>query len=262
MARRKQRSATRGSKLRNEVESLERLVYANARAAEEGPQQRKKWTIHDLRDIKPLTNNQEEMFHSFFQGNNLCASGSAGTGKTFLALYLAFNEILSTDDGPKRVIIVRSAVPTRDMGFMPGDLDEKMSFYEVPYRDILAELFGRKATYDDMKVAGKVQFMPTSYIRGLTWDDAVVVIDEGENMTFHEINSVMTRIGNNSRVIFTGDMVQTDLRKSGNDSSGMQKFLRVLEHMSEFDCVHFTKHDIVRSAFVKSWIIAAEEVDD
>ena len=155
------------------------------------------------------------------------------------------------------MIIVRSVVPTREIGFLPGDLNDKVSVYETPYKDICAELIGRSSTYDDMKEAGIVQFMPTSFIRGLTWDNAIVVVDECQNMTFHEINSIVTRLGQNSRIIFTGDTNQTDLRPV---DCGMTKMLSVVDNIETFAKVKFTTDDIVRSNIVKSWIVAAEAV--
>jgi len=258
MARKNRRkhSVKSRSRLREEVDTLTTMIVTNTKAYEEGPK-KKKWTIHDLKTIKPLTPAQEDLFHVFNQEKHICAHGSAGTGKTFLGLYLALREVL--ENTHERVIIVRSAVATRDIGFMPGDLNEKMSFYETPYRDICAELFGKFSTYDDMKLAGKIEFMPTTFIRGITWDNAIVVVDEGQNMTFHEINSIMTRVGKNTKIIFTGDMPQTDLRKNRQDVSGMEDFLKVIDQMDEFGKVHFTTDDIVRSDFVKAWIIATEK---
>jgi len=234
------------------------LISNNQAAMLDGPQ-RKKWTKHDIRAIQPLTDNQKEMFKLHNLGYQICASGSAGTGKTFLALYLAMCDILDGNTSYYHLRIVRSAVATRELGFMPGSLEDKTRFYELPYIDIMSELFGRASTYDDMKETGLVRFTTTSYIRGLTWDNTIIVIDEGQNMTWHEINSVMTRVGTNSKVIFTGDIVQTDLDKKSNDKSGMKRFLRTIETMPEFASVKFTTDDIVRSEFVKSWIIATEK---
>jgi phosphate starvation-inducible PhoH-like protein len=201
------------------------------------------------------------MFKSFFEGNNIIANGSAGTGKTFSALYLALNQILSKDTPQNKIVIVRSAVASREIGHLPGSQEEKLEPYEAPYKDILFELIttGSPNTYDDMKEANIINFMPSSFIRGLTWDNSVVVVDEIQNMNFHEINSIMTRLGDNSIVIMIGDHVQTDLYRSKTDKSGIQKFLKVARGMSQFDEITFTKHDIVRSELVKSWICALED---
>jgi len=256
MARKKNRNSNR---VRKQIKTLELQLVENGRAMDEGPQKKKKWTKFDIQSVQPLTPAQEEMFHAFYQGQNICAHGSAGTGKTFLALYLALNEIVEQGNGLDRIIIVRSPVQLRELGHMPGDLEEKISFYETPYKDILSELCHRTSTFDDMKDAGLVKFMPTTFIRGLTWDNAIVIIDEGQNMTFHEINSVMTRLGQSSKIIFTGDLPQSDLTKR-NDDSGMARFMKVAEDMRSFDSVAFTTSDIVRSEFVKEWIIASEAV--
>lgn len=247
----------KSTRKRDEVEFLKQALYANGIAHEEGPR-KKTWSTKDLKHIKPITAAQEEMFHTWFQGKHLCASGSAGTGKTFLAFYLALNEVLAGK--AQKIIIVRSTVATRDIGFLPGTIEEKTAMYELPYHDIAWELVGRASTYENMKQAGIIEFMITSFVRGLTWDNAIVIIDEGQNMTFHEINSVMTRIGNNTRIIMTGDTKQTDLTegKKHLGLEGMSQAIKVFENMDAFASIHFTKHDIVRSEFVKSWIIACE----
>jgi phosphate starvation-inducible protein PhoH len=229
----------------------------NGRAMEEGPR-RKTWTRHDLRNIRPLTPTQEDMFHAFFNGNNICAHGTAGTGKSFVALFLALSELLSKQTAD-RIIIVRSAVPSREVGFLPGTLEEKTAIYELPYIDIFRQLLGKASSYADMKEAGLVEFVTTSFIRGMTWDNAIVVVDEGQNMRFDEINTIMTRLGENSRIIFTGDLVQTDLRARKTDVSGMADFLTVIKGMSEFADISFSRYDIVRGPLVKSWICACED---
>jgi len=247
----------KNNKHRNEVEFLSQQLHNNAIAIEEGPK-KKRWSTHDIKAIVPLTQTQKDMFQQFYQGDQLCVYGSAGTGKSFIALFLAIHDILDIKRPQKRLIIVRSAVPTRDMGFMPGSIDEKSSLYEMPYKDIFSDLFSRKSTYEDMKEARLVEFMTTSYVRGLTWDNAIIVVDEVQNMSWHEIHSIMTRIGKDSRVIFTGDMTQTDLTNYKGDKSGMDQFIRVVKKMEEFAIVYFTTDDIVRSSLVKSWIVAVE----
>lgn len=242
---------------RNNVYQLEEALYANGRAMADGPK-KKHWSRHDLTNVQPLTPTQREMIYEYAHGSNILASGSAGTGKTFLALYLALNDVLNPESDVDKVVIVRSAVPTRDLGFTPGTLEEKAALYEAPYKDIFHDLIGRANTYQDMKDSHLVDFQTTSYIRGVTWDNAVIVVDEVQSMTFHEINTIMTRLGRNSRIILCGDLPQTDLRKKG-ESSGMEKLMRVADRMGGFANVNFTRYDIVRSDFVKSWIVACEE---
>lgn len=219
----------------------------------------KRLTLNDLKAVKPLNEPQRQMFESYFCDSFILANGSAGTGKTYAAIYLALNDVLSAKAKQKQLIIVRSAVASRDIGFLPGTDEEKMEPYETPYRDIFADLFGRETAYDKMKKQKVVKFMSSSFVRGLTWDNAVVIIDEIQNLTFYEINSVITRLGANSKLIIIGDQIQTDLYRKHNDKSGMQDFLKVIGLMTNFEQVTFTSNDIVRSAFVKSWICALEE---
>jgi phosphate starvation-inducible protein PhoH len=218
-------------------------------------------SLHDIKTIKAITTPQQIMFESYFEGNNIIANGSAGTGKTFSAIYLALCDLLDNNQPQKKIIIVRSIVPSREIGYLPGDKDEKMEPYEAPYKDIFAEICQRYTAYDVLKEQNKVVFMPTSFLRGLTWENCVVIIDEVQNMNFHEINTVITRIGNNCNLIVVGDMIQTDLYKNKYDQCGMDRFLRVARKMDSFTEVVFTQRDIVRSSFVKDWIIALEETN-
>lgn len=233
---------------------LEKALCLNGLAQQEGPK-RKTWSMHDLKTIKPLTPTQEDFFHAWINGSNICAHGCAGTGKTFLAFYLALQDVLTRHQS--RIIIVRSAVTTREVGHLPGTLEEKLMKFEEPYQDILWELVGRPSTYQDMKDAGLIEFHSTSFLRGLTWDNAIVIVDETENMTFHEIDNVMTRLGENTRIIFTGDVRQTDLDGSKKlGAEGLTKAKEVFCNMDAFECVEFNEHDIVRGELVKSWIMA------
>ena len=240
----------------NDAKFLEEALLHNGSAIKNGPK-RKTWSTHDLKTIKPLTPSQQDLFHAWFNYDHICALGTAGTGKTFLAFYLALSEVLNPKTPQDKIIVVRSVVPTRDVGFLPGDLAEKVSVYEAPYKDICAELIGRSSTYDDMKESGIIHFMPTSFVRGLTWDNAIVIVEECQNMTFHEINSIVTRLGQDSRVVFTGDTQQTDLRPV---ECGMEKLQKTVGNIKTFGVVEFGHNDIVRSEIVKSWIIAAEMV--
>lgn len=244
---------------RNNVFELQEALFANGRAYQEGPTKRKTWSRHDLKQIKPLTYNQQAMFQDFLEGKNVVAHGTAGTGKTFAAIFLAMNEILRVESEVDKLIIVRSVVPTREVGHLPGTLEEKAAVYERPYGPMFQKLFGRANTYNDMKEAGLVHFETTSFNRGVTWDNAVVIVDECQNMAFHELNTLMTRLGDQSRIIFCGDLPQKDLFRRG-DETGMPKLLQVVERMKDFSAVQFNKHDIVRGPLVKSWIEACEEV--
>jgi phosphate starvation-inducible PhoH-like protein len=227
-----------------------------------GPQRKKKWSKHDIKPIHPLTTNQKEMFHQYYQGDNIGAFGSAGAGKSFIGCYLGISDVVSPDYDQTHLIIVRSAVQSRDQGFMPGNLEEKQAYFELPYKEIMAELFGREATYDDMKEAGLIQFMTTSFVRGLSWHNAVILVDEVQNMNFDEIDSIMTRVGKNSRVIVCGDhKKQNDLTKNSRDVSGIHQLLKVVENMKTFTTVTFTKEDCVRGPFAKEWICAVEAVE-
>lgn len=238
------------------VVELTQALYLNGKAMQEGPK-RKSWSRHDLKHIRPLTPTQEEMFQDFMNGNNIVAHGSAGTGKSYIALFLALNEYLRHDSTIERIIIVRSAVPTRELGFLPGTLQEKTALYELPYKDIFADLLGRFSTYEDMKEANIVQFCTTSFIRGLTWDNTIVVVDEAQNMTWGEFDSIITRLGDNSRFIICGDHShQCDLKKG--EQSCFANLLKLASKLPNVSSILFTPHDIVRSQFVKSWIIERE----
>jgi len=204
-----------------------------------------------LHEIEPLTRNQVKAFES---KKNLILHGLAGTGKTFISSYLAYDDM--SKGVYDKLVIIRSAVPTRDMGFLPGTEKEKASVYEEPYKDIANELFQRGDAYGIMKQKNLVEFMTTSFIRGITLRDAVIIIDECQNMSFHELDSIITRMGENCRVIFCGDFRQADLKQNG-----MKDFMQILKRMELFDFIDFQVEDIVRSDFVKSYIIAKNELD-
>lgn len=232
---------------------------ANEAAIKEGPK-RKKWSVHDIKAIKPKNERQVDLFESYFSGNHIVASGHPGTGKTYVGMWLALQSVFSVTEDQDKLVIVRSAVPSRDIGFLPGTKEEKMEPFEVPYKDIIHDLIGKASAYDDMRDAGKIEFMPTSFLRGLTWDNAVVIIDEIQNLSWVEIHTVVTRLGKNSRLIVCGDVSQNDLAGKRFEESGMANFLKVAERMKGFDIVEFTKYDVVRSGLVKDWIITKEEL--
>ena len=203
-----------------------------------------------LAEIEPLTKNQLEAFES---DKNLILHGIAGTGKTFISCYLAFDDMVK--GVYNNLVIIRSAVPTRDIGFLPGNEKEKASVYEEPYKEIALELFQRGDAYEILKTKGLVHFMTTSFVRGITLKDAVIMVDECQNMSFHELDSIITRVGTNCRVIFCGDFRQSDLK-----TNGLESFMEILKNMGAFDFIDFEIKDIVRSEFVKDYIIAKTEI--
>lgn len=213
----------------------------------------------DLRRISPLTENQRYAFDAYDTGANLVLHGYAGVGKSFLAMYLALNDVLNERTYDK-IVLIRSVVPTRDMGFLPGSIKEKTRAYEDPYYEIVSDLCGRGDAYDMLKNKGAIQFTTTSFLRGTTFNDSIVIFDECQNATFHELNTVMTRMGNNSKIIFCGDFRQTDLTHD-RDKAGLQRFINITKQMQAFTYVEFEKTDIVRSSLVKAYIIAATEME-
>lgn len=197
--------------------------------------------------VEPLTENQRKVFES---KKNVVCNGCAGTGKTYITSYLGLDLVLNQREF-SRLVYIRSAVSTRNIGFLPGGDKDKVEIYERPYMDIASDLFGRGDAYDILKQKGIIQFLSTSFLRGTTLRDAVIIVDECQNMTYHELDSIITRIGDNCLVYFCGDYFQSDLH--GN---GLGDFHKVLNKMDSFDFVQFELDDIVRSDFVKEYLIA------
>jgi len=214
-----------------------------------------------MRTIKPLTPTQEDLFSSYRSGNNIAAIGTAGTGKTMCALYLALNDVLQKGEYEK-VVVIRSAVQTREQGFMPGSKAQKEAVFEAPYTDIVNDLFGRGDAYQVLKSKGMMQFMTSSFVRGLTFDNTIIIVDECQSMTYHELDTIITRVGESSKIVFCGDTKQDDLEISKNraDVSGLVDFLKVLKSIDLFDCIQFTPNDIVRSGLVRDYILAKERL--
>jgi phosphate starvation-inducible protein PhoH len=208
-----------------------------------------------LKDVQPLTDNQRLTFDYYDTGKNLLLHGIAGTGKSFLSIYLSLRSILSDQCRYKKLVIVRSVVPTRDMGFLPGNNKEKAKVYEAPYQAIFNELFDRGDAYEFLKNKNLVDFISTSFIRGITLNDCIIVVDEIANMTLHELDSVITRVGKNCKIIFCGDFRQSDFTKE-HERNGLKDFMRIINKMDSFEFVDFDENDIVRSRMVKEYIIA------
>jgi phosphate starvation-inducible PhoH-like protein len=211
-----------------------------------------------LKEIHPLTENQGKVFSAYAEEKNVVCSGSAGTGKTFCLLYLMLQELVYNNEYEK-ILIVRSAVPTRNIGFLPGTEDEKMAAYEIPYKNICNDLFGRSDAYEILKKKDIVEFQSTSYIRGTTFENCLVLADEFENFNFHETDSLITRIGSNSRIFFSGDFKQTDL-DGRKEISGFNDFMKIINKMESFVSVEFTIEDCVRSGLVKEYLTIKDQL--
>lgn len=218
--------------------------------------------LNDVKELEPLTDTQANFFGSY-ENNDADAYvlyGSAGTGKTFMALYFGLLDVLDPETNVDRIIIVRSSVQSRDQGHLPGDAVEKMAQFELPYHGICSELVGRKDAYEKLKDMGIIEFSSTSFLRGSTFDNAIVIFDEIQSASFHEISTAISRAGKNTKLILCGDGAQNDLITSKYDVSGFREFIQASKMMPEFRHFKFTSDDIVRSPFVKSWIIACEKL--
>ena len=219
-----------------------------------------KLRIEHLTSLEPITDNQGMVFEYFKKEYHMVLSGSAGSGKTFLSMFLALEQVLDKDTPYDKLIIVRSVVPTRDIGFLPGTKEEKEDVYTQPYVSIAHELFEDKGAYEKLVTQGALQFLTTSYIRGTTLRNAIVLVDEMQNLNFHELDSVITRVGENCRFIMCGDYYQSDFEKK-NDKDGIIKFLNILDNMKRFKHVEFTWKDIVRSDLVREYIVTKEMLE-
>jgi phosphate starvation-inducible protein PhoH len=212
-----------------------------------------------LKDINPLTRNQYKTFESFKDGKNLLLHGIAGTGKSFISLYLSLRELISGASSYEKIYIVRSVVPTRDIGFLPGNNKEKSRVYEAPYSSICTELFGRGDAYEVLKSKNLIDFISTSFIRGITINDSIIIVDEIANLTLHELDSVITRVGKNCRIIFCGDFRQSDFTKE-HEKNGLKEFMRIINKMKSFSFIEFDIEDIVRSDMVKEYIVVKDQL--
>ena len=218
-----------------------------------------------LVDIEPLNDNQKQLFKSYKDGKHLVAYGVAGTGKTFISLYNAINDVLSDSTPYEHIYLVRSLVATREIGFLPGDHEDKADIYQIPYKNMVKYMFQMPSDadfemlYGNLKSQDTIKFWSTSFIRGITLDNAVVIVDEFQNLNFHELDSIITRVGENTRIIFCGDATQSDLVKT-NDRNGIVDFMSILRKMNSFDIIEFGIDDIVRSGLVKEYLIAKNEL--
>ena len=214
-----------------------------------------------LVDINPITDNQKKLFDSYNEGKNIVAYGAAGTGKTFITLYNAIKDVLDDKTPYEKIYMVRSLVSTREIGFLPGDHEDKSSLYQIPYKHMVKYMFQMPSEvefqmlYGNLKAQETIKFWSTSFIRGTTFDNAIIIVDEYQNLNFHELDSIITRIGENSRICFCGDATQTDLQKT-NEKNGIVDFMKIVRTMPSFDLIEFEINDIIRSGLVKEYIIA------
>ena len=226
-------------------------------------QMRRKKPINDgmLVPVEPITDNQKILFDYYDKGKNLFAYGAAGTGKTFISLYLALKDVLSETTPYEKIYIVRSLVSTREIGFLPGDHEDKSSLYQIPYKHMVKYMFEMpteadfQMLYSNLKAQGTIDFWSTSFIRGTTLDNCIVLVDEMQNLNFHELDSIITRVGDNCKIVFCGDSTQTDLTKS-NEKNGILDFKRIIEIMEDdFGVIEFGLDDIVRSGLVRNYLV-------
>ena len=222
---------------------------------------RKKPINQDLLvDIEPLTDNQKKFFAAYEKGQNAFLYGCAGTGKTFIALYNALKDVLNEYTPYNKIYIIRSLVATREIGFLPGDHEDKSALYQIPYKNMVKYMFEMptdadfEMLYGNLKAQETISFWSTSFVRGTTFDDAILIVDECQNLNFHELDSIITRVGDNSKIMFCGDATQSDLTKS-NERNGIMDFMKIIEQMESFNIVEFDTEDIVRSGLVKEYII-------
>jgi predicted ribonuclease YlaK len=214
--------------------------------------------IDDLLTFDPLTLKQEQAYTGWKSGNNLLLNGSAGTGKTFIALYLALEQVMDKGTPYEKVMIIRSVVPTRDIGFLPGSYEEKLEPYCGPYMTICSQLFGGfKPAFQTLEKQKQVEFLSTSFLRGETFENSIIIVDEMQNMNFHELDSIITRIGHDCRIIFCGDRTQSDFKQVKEMNSHLN-FIDIIEVLNKFTMVEFGWEDIVRSDFVRDYIMTKE----
>jgi len=213
--------------------------------------------LDQLATIAPITPHQEDAWQGWRDGDHLALTGTAGTGKTFLAMYLALEEVMDKSTPYETLHIIRSVVPTREMGYLPGSVEEKLNAYTGPYRAAATELFNDPKAYDKLVHNNYITFESTSYIRGVTYDSGIILVDEMQNLNFHELDSVITRVGQATKIVFCGDYYQSDFKQE-KDKNGVNQFLSILDNMKSFTHVQFGWEDIVRSDFVRDYIMTKE----
>lgn len=207
--------------------------------------------------ISARNENQQRLVNAFLKNDMVFALGPAGTGKTYIAIALAVKALKNKEI--KRIILSRPAVEAGEkLGFLPGDMKDKIDPYLQPLYDALEDMItpAKLKDYIENKV---VQIAPLAFMRGRTLNDAVIILDEAQNTSVHQIKMFMTRLGLNAKMIITGDVTQIDLPPS--QLSGLKHALRVLDGVEGIARIDFDKKDIVRHKLVQR-IVDAYEKDD
>ena len=219
-----------------------------------------------LLNIEPLTENQRNLFALYDEGKHLVAHGVAGSGKTFLCLFKALQDVLNEYTPYEKIYIVRSLVPTREIGFLPGSHEDKSSLYQIPYKNMVKYMFQMPSDadfemlYGNLKSQETISFWSTSFIRGTTLDNCIIIVDELENLNFHELDSIITRVGENTKILFCGDASQSDLVRL-NEKNGVIDFMKIIRAMPSFGIVEFGVDDVIRSGLIKEYLIAKMELN-
>jgi phosphate starvation-inducible PhoH-like protein len=210
---------------------------------------------------KPImgrTPNQQKLVETFAKNDLTFAMGPAGTGKTYIAIALAVRALKNREI--RKIILSRPAVEAGEkLGFLPGDMKDKIDPYLQPLYDALEDMIPamKLREYMDSKV---IQIAPLAFMRGRTLNDAIIVLDEAQNTTTHQIKMFMTRLGMNAKMIITGDVTQIDLPRS--TQSGLIQALRILDGVAGVGRVEFGKKDIVRHQLVQRIVEAYERFDE
>ena len=225
---------------------------------------KKLYSTDYLTNIEPMTPNQERVFNSYAEGKHIVSYGCAGTGKTFITLYNAIKDVLSDYTPYEKIYLVRSLVATREIGFLPGTHEDKADIYQIPYKNMVKYMFefpddaDFEMLYGNLKSQEIIKFWSTSFLRGTTLDNAIIIVDEFQNLNFHELDSIITRVGEDSKICFCGDIMQSDLRKA-DEKNGIVDFMSVLQKMPSFDIIEFGLGELVRSGLVKEYLVAKIE---
>jgi len=219
-----------------------------------------------MREVEPLTDSQKELYKCYENDQNIVAYGAAGTGKTFITLYNALKDVLSDKTPYEKIYLVRSLVATREIGFLPGDHEDKSYLYQIPYKNMVKYMFQLpteadfEMLYANLKAQGTISFWSTSFIRGTTFDKAIIIVDEFQNLNYHELDSIITRVGEDTKIMFCGDAAQSDLTKQ-NEKNGIMDFMKILRIMPSIDIIEFGVEDIVRSGLCKEYLVAKMEMN-